>query len=309
MFVSIDNKNFGEAAGSVFYGPDENQILADVITGEATLSSIERPTVADLFDLNSMSLNPVSKAGLMTALLHKISSDSNKFPWDIVKLPEPVKINSSITVCISDPATMIDEIKSSAYPIIKIKLGFDGDEEVVEGLKDITGKIFRIDVNGGWSVEKAEKMIHYLDKYGVELIEQPTPIEYISDWKHLKGSAKTLLFIDEGLNDLNDYYKVADFVDGVNVKMSKSGGIINAKDICRQVRKDKLKLMIGCMVESSIGISQAIYLSSMADYFDLDGPILLKNDISSDIEYNMEKISLNNNIIGGPRIEKEYIKL
>ncbi|MCP4704161.1 MAG: hypothetical protein GY865_06095 [candidate division Zixibacteria bacterium] len=275
----------------------------------AHLSSLVKPTTVDLIDLNSMPFNSISKSGLMAALLHKISSDNNQFPWDIVKLPEPSKINTSVTVCISDPDTMLDELKQSAYSIIKLKLGFDGDEKVVEELKHITGKIIRIDANGGWSVEKAEKMIYNLNKCGVELIEQPTTIDYISDWKHLKGSAKSLLIVDEGLNDLNDYYKVADYVDGVNVKLSKSGGIITAKDICRQARKDKLKVMIGCMVESSIGISQAVYLSSMADYFDLDGPILLKNDISSDIEYNMEKISLNSNIIGGPKIENEYLKM
>jgi len=308
-FISIDNKNFGEASGSVFYGPDENQITADINTGVATLSSIEKPTAVDLFDLNGMSINSVSKSGLIAALLHKISSDNNQFPWDIVKLPEPSKINTSVTVCISDPDTMLNEIKQSPYPIIKIKLGFDGDNKVVEELPRFSGKQFRIDANGGWSVEKAEKMIYYLDKFGIELIEQPTSIEYINDWKHIKGSAKTLLIVDEGLNELNDYYKFADYVDGVNVKISKSGGIITAKDICRQARKDKLKVMLGCMVESSIGISQAVYLSSMADYFDLDGPILLKNDISSDIEYNMENILLGSNIIGGPKIEKEFIKL
>lgn len=274
----------------------------------AHLSSIEKPTVTDLFDLESMAINSVSKSALMAALLHKISSDSNQFPWDIAKLPEPIKICTSITVCITDPETMLNEIKFSAYPIIKIKLGFDGDEQVVEGFKNITGKIIRVDANGGWSVEKAEKMIYYLNKYGVEMVEQPTPIESISEWKKIKGTGKTLLFIDEGLNNLNDYYKVADFVDGINVKLSKSGGIITAKDVCRQAKKDKLKVMLGCMVESSIGISQAVYLSSMADYFDLDGPILLKTDISSDIKYDMEKVSLDSNIIGGPKIEKTYLK-
>lgn len=272
------------------------------------MSSVENPGMADMIDLESMAINPISKSALIAALLHKISSDSNKFPWDIVKLSEPSKISSSITVCISDPDAMLDEIKNSAYPIIKIKLGFDGDEKVVEGLQNITGKIIRVDANGGWSAEKAEKMIYYLNKLGVEIVEQPTPIEFISEWKKLKGTAKTLLFVDEGLNNLNDYYKVADYVDGINVKLSKSGGIIAAKDICRQAKKDKIKVMLGCMVESSIGISQAVYLSSMADYFDLDGPILLQNDISSDIKYDMEKVSVDSNIIGGPKIEKEFLK-
>jgi len=309
VFVSIDNRNFGEAAGSIFYGPDEKQITADIDIGVAHLLSIEKPTVSDLFDLESMNLNGISKSALMAGLVHKISSDGNLFPWDILKLNEPAKIRTSVTVCISDPVTMLNEIKHSAYPIIKIKLGFDGDEQVVGGLQNINGKLIRVDANGGWSVEKAEKMIYLLNKCEVELIEQPTAIEFIREWKHLKSKAKTLLFVDEGLNDLNDYYKVADYVDGVNVKLSKSGGIIMAKDICRQAKNDKLKIMLGCMVESSIGIAQAVYLSSMADYFDLDGPILLKNDISSDIKYDMEKVSVDSNIIGGPKIENKYLKI
>ncbi len=307
--MSIDNRNFGEAAGSVFYGPDEKQITLDIDNGIAHLISIEKPTFADLIDLDSLAINSISKSALIAAVIHKISSDSNKFPWDIVKLPEPIKINSSVTVCISDPETMLEEIKLSPYPIVKIKLGFEGDEEVVDGLKNITGKVIRVDANGGWSIEKAEKMIFYLNKAGVEIVEQPTSIEFIKEWKHIRNSGKVLLFVDEGLNNLNNYYKVADFVDGINVKLSKSGGIIVAKDICRQARKDKIKVMLGCMVESSIGISQAVYLSSMADYFDLDGPILLKNDISSDIKYDMENISVDSNIIGGPKIEKQYLKV
>lgn len=307
-FISIDNINFGEAAGSVYYGPDEKQVISDIKVGITHLLPIDNPSIADLFELNSLKINPISKSGLMAVLLHKISLDKDQFPWDIVELAEPADINTSITVCISDPDTMLEEIKISAYPIIKIKLGFDGDEKVVEGLENITGKVIRIDANGGWSPERAEEMIYYLSNCGVELVEQPTSIEFIREWKNIKGKSKALLFVDEGLNNLNDYYRYADFVDGVNIKLSKSGGIIAAKDICRQAQKNKLKVMLGCMVESSIGISQAVYLSSMADYFDLDGPILLKNNISSDIVYNREKIYVDSNIIGGPKIDEKYLE-
>jgi len=306
-FVSIDNDTFGEAAGSVAYGPDDSLIMTDLDKGTEFLSKTANPTYAELLEVSSMDINPISKSALVAVLLHKLSQKDNVYPWHILKLNGPKDIRTSWTISISDPVSMLEEIKGSKYPILKVKMGFEGDELIADKLRNVPGKVFRVDANGGWTPEKAEKMVHILNRCNINIIEQPTSIDHINDWKNIKGRAKIPLFVDEGLSGLDDYFALADYVDGINVKISKSGGVLNAMSVCRQAGRDKLKIMLGCMIESSIGISQAIYLSSLADYFDLDGPILLKNDLSSDIDYNMEKIAVGKNIIGGPRIHEDYL--
>ncbi len=102
--------------------------------------------------------------------------------------------------------------------------------------------------------------------------------------------------------------RVSDFVDGINIKMEKSGGILEAMRLATQAREDNKKVMLGCMVESSVGISQSIYLSSRADYYDLDGPLLLENDIANGIKYDRESIQVDREIIGGPKLKRDVVE-
>jgi len=306
-FVSIDKKYFGEAAGSVQYGPDDDNIHDDLVAGCRRLESIEWPTVADLRELSQSSLNDVSKSALIGAVLHCISGQSGRFPWQIVDLEPPGRIRTSFTVSIDDPLKMADAIRQSGYPIIKIKMGFDNDESLIPLLRDIPGRLFRVDANGGWDLEKAERMIFQLNRLEVDIIEQPTAVEYIREWPYLRGRSRILLFVDEGLDHLDDYYRFGDYIDGVNIKMAKSGGIIEAAGIARQAVNDRIRVMLGCMVESSVGISQAVYLSSLADYFDLDGPLLLSSDVATGVDVDDEYITVSEDIIGGPKLMKEYI--
>ncbi len=304
--ISIDNISFGEAAGSIFYGPDESTIEEDIIQAIESLPS-DIKSVMELIDLAGREINPVSKSGILSTVLHYLSYKNNEYPWKLVEVDRPGKIVTSFTISIDQPEKMLAEIKQSPYPIIKLKMGFEEDEALMPFLKDMKDKIFRIDANGGWSPEKAQKMIYLAKQADINIIEQPTAVEYISEWKYLSRGSSVNLFIDEGLNSLDDYYKYSDYVNGINIKMAKSGGILEAKKIALRAKKDKMKIMLGCMVESSIGISPAIYLSSMADYFDFDGPLLLQNDIATGIQFNIEQIAVDDNIIGGPKMKEEFL--
>ena len=133
-------------------------------------------------------------------------------------------------------------------------------------------------------------------------------MKLIAEWPHLKGRAPVELFVDEGLNELEDYERLTEYVDGVNIKMAKSGGIMTATAIARRARKDHRKVMLGCMVESSIAISPAVYMSSLADYFDLDGPLLLERDVAEGIRYIDDKISVDETIIGGPKLNESAMQ-
>jgi hypothetical protein len=270
-FISIDNQCFGEAASSVFYGPDEREIKSDLEKGREFLESLNNLTINSLNEIDALNLNTISKSAIIGVMLHHLSKNNKTYPWQLLNLDKPAQINTSFTVSIDKPDRMYNEIVLSSYPIIKIKMGFDGD-----------------------------------DKQGVDIVEQPTDIKFISDWKYIKNRSKVHMILDEGLSTIDDYYRYCDNIDGINIKMSKSGGIIEAIKIARQAKKDKMKIMLGCMVESSVGISQAVYLSSLADFFDLDGPLLLKNDIAIGINFDLDKITVNEDINGGPKIKKEY---
>jgi L-alanine-DL-glutamate epimerase-like enolase superfamily enzyme len=281
--------------------------MRDLDKGGRFLAGKQDLSMSDLYDLDEMEINTVSKAALTAAGLHYISDKQQAYPWALMDLDEPGDIRTSLTVGIDRPEAMLEEINKSQFPTIKLKMGFENDENLIPAMKNIAGKTFRIDANGGWKPEKAEKMIALLSEVGVEIVEQPTSIEYIKDWKYIKGRSKAILILDEGLNSIADYNQYSGLVDGVNIKMAKSGGIIEAKRIALQARRDKAKVMLGCMVESSIGISPAAYLSPLADYFDLDGPILLREDAASGLHYDLDEIRVDENIIGGPKLKREYI--
>jgi L-alanine-DL-glutamate epimerase-like enolase superfamily enzyme len=152
-------------------------------------------------------------------------------------------------------------------------------------------------------------MIFHLARAGVTVIEQPTDISSVNEWPHLKGNNEQVeLVLDEGVAVLQDYEEHKDNIDGVNIKMEKSGGILEAVKIARQARDDKNKVMLGCMVGSSVGIAQSIYMSSLADYHDLDGPQLLEDDIASGIKYERESIRVDREIIGGPKLKRDVIE-
>lgn len=254
-----------------------------------------------------LGINPVSQAAVSSLLVNYLSKKGSIYPWEVFDLDEPERIRTSFTISLDDPDKMYECIVASPYPIIKIKLGSDEDEKLIKALDTVTGKSFRIDVNGGWTPEKAERMISLLRNLDIQLIEQPTDIKFIQDWKYIKGHSKIPLFLDEGLNRLDDYIQYCDYIDGANIKMAKSGGIVEGIRIARRARRDKLRVMLGCMVESSVALSQAVYMASLADYYDFDGPILLENMIAGGIDFNLEKVSVDEDIIGGPKVKKEFL--
>lgn len=305
----LNNRYIGEASGSVYYGPTLDEIEADLKEGAEFINNQEKIDLELLKALRSLKINPISKSALSGMILNYLSGESKRYPWEILDLGTPLGIKSSYTFGIKKPTEMLQELNNSEYPIIKLKMGNEEDILMLDIIDQIKDKEIRVDANGGWSCAKAEEMIFHLAQKGVKVIEQPTSPDYISEWKHIKGKSETVeLFVDEGLNNIDDYHHLAQYVDGVNIKMEKSGGIIEGLEIAKQAIADKKKVMLGCMVESSVGIAQSLYLSSRADYFDLDGPLLLENDIATGINYNKETIEVDREIIGGPKLKREILE-
>jgi len=309
ILTVMNNRYNGEASGSVHAGPSVEEIEKDLKVGLKKLSVLKNISLETIEEVQNWKLNAAARSAISAMLLHYMSGETKRYPWEILQLATPVGIKSSFTVAIADPKEMLDAIKNNDCSIIKVKMGNDDDIKLLDGLSQIKNKVIRVDANGGWEPAKAEEMILHLSRQGIVVIEQPTDFKYIKDWKHLKGKIENVeLIVDEKVNTLKDYQEIAEFVDGVNIKMEKCGGIIEGMKIANAAREDKKKVMLGCMVESSVGISQSVYMSSLADYFDLDGPQLLESDIASGIRYDKESIEVDREIIGGPKLKRDVIE-
>ncbi len=309
IITILNNRYSGEACGSVSYGPDVPVLEAGLKEGENFLKSVKAIDLATIEQLSDLDIPKAATAALVGMAVNFVSGETKRYPWEVLSLGTPVGIRSSFTIGIDEPDRMVSQIQSCPYPIIKIKLGSKDDSRVLAALDAIDGKEIRVDANGAWSCAVAEEMIYHLVKRGVTVIEQPTDIEHISDWPHLKGKHEDVeLIVDEGLNRIEDYHQFKAYIDGVNIKMEKCGGIIEGRKIAEAAHEDGKKVMLGCMVESSVGIAQSVYMSSLADYFDLDGPLLLESDIAEGIRYDREVIEVDREIIGGPKLIRSIIE-
>jgi L-alanine-DL-glutamate epimerase-like enolase superfamily enzyme len=204
---------------------------------------------------------------------------------------------SSVTIGMDEPEVMAEQAKESGYPILKIKLGSEKDEEIVAAICKATRAKLRVDANAGWSRERALQIIPRLAGYGLEFIEQPLAVDDVEGFFWLKERLRAQkvdipIFADETAKTSHDVAKLAGAIDGVVVKTMKSEGIREALRMIHTARAHDLQIMLSCMVESSVGVTAAAHLAPLGDYADLDGPLLIKNDPYRGLTYDGAKFSL-----------------
>ena len=169
--------------------------------------------------------------------------------------------------------------EAEAYPVLKIKVGLDTDEATIEAVRSVTKKPLRVDANEGWKdKEEALRKINWLEKQGVEFIEQPMPASMSEEIRWLRGRVHIPIIGDEACLRPADVPKCAGIYDGVNVKLDKSGGILEAFRMIQIAKSLGMKTMLGCMISSSISVTAAAHLAPLVDYADLDGNLLIAND-------------------------------
>ena len=178
------------------------------------------------------------------------------------------------------------------FPILKIKVGIKNDIEILRELRKITKAVFRVDANTGWTVDEAIKKLNIMEGLGVELVEQPFPVGSVEALKKLKKHVKIPVFADEDVKESKDIPVLSDAVDGINIKLMKSGGIREAIRIIHTAQAHNLKIMIGCNIESSISITAAAHLTTLADYVDLDGHLLVTNDPYAGVAIDKGRLTL-----------------
>jgi len=187
---------------------------------------------------------------------------------------------TTFSIGIDTPEVTKQKVREAeAFPVLKVKVGLDTDEATIEAVRAATKKPLRVDANEGWKDrEVALAKIRWLETQGVELIEQPMPAAMGDDIRWLRGKVNMPIFADEACLRPEDVPKMVDAYDGVNVKVDKAGGLLQALRMIQIARALGLKTMLGCMVSSSVAITAAAQLSPLVDYADLDGHLLIAND-------------------------------
>ena len=187
---------------------------------------------------------------------------------------------TDFSIGIDTPAITREKVKeAAAFPILKIKVGLDTDEQTIAAVRSVTDKPLRVDANEGWTDrEVAARKIDWLSKQNVQFVEQPMPADRIDDLRWLHQRASLPLMGDESCRHPADIPKLVGVFDALNFKLDKTGGMTQTYMMIQMARSLGFKTMLGCMVSSSCSITAAAHLSPLVDYADLDGNLLVAND-------------------------------
>jgi L-alanine-DL-glutamate epimerase-like enolase superfamily enzyme len=293
VLVYLDD-GVGEAAAVPYYGETQEGIIA-------YLKSV-RDLGEDPFDLDAvLAKRPAGSRAARSAIdeaLHDLWG--KKLGQPLYRLfglnPKNIPL-TSFTIGMDEPSVMADSAKQGNYPIIKIKLGSDRDEEIVAAIRKVTDAKLRVDANAGWTREQALYLIPRLAEYDLEFVEQPLAVDDVEGFFWLKEKLRALnvstpIFADETAKTSHDVAKLAGAVDGAVVKTMKSEGIRDALRMIHTAKAHDMQIMLSCMVESSVGVTAAAHLAPLCDYADLDGPLLVKNDPYLGLTYVGAKMTL-----------------
>jgi len=203
---------------------------------------------------------------------------------------------TTFSIGIDTPEITRQKTREAAdYPILKVKVGLATDEATIEAVRSVTKKPLRVDANEGWKdKEEAVRKINWLERQGVEFIEQPLAADRIEDTRWIHSRVHIPIIADEACQHASDIPKLRAAYDGVNIKLDKSGGILEAWRMLQVAKAMSMKTMLGCMVSSSVSVTAAAHLSPLVDYADLDGNLLISNDPFHGVRVERGKLILPN---------------
>jgi L-Ala-D/L-Glu epimerase len=284
LLVQIEHQGligWGEAAPISYY----HQSLDSV---EATLSQVRGMLGDDPFALDAIldtlrQRFPGQSATIaaVDGALHDLVGKLLGIPvWKWLGLDRSRMPLTSMTIGIDEPEVMAQKVReASGFPILKVKVGMPDDEIILSAIRrEAPDKILRVDANCGWTSDTLLERCRQMARFGIEFIEQPTPAGDHQALAQVRAEGLGPLIADESCIGIESVLPCAGVFDGINIKLSKCGGIRQAVRMIHVARAAGLKIMLGCMVETSVGIAAAAHLGPMVDYLDLDGHLLLADD-------------------------------
>jgi L-alanine-DL-glutamate epimerase-like enolase superfamily enzyme len=270
----------GEAA-PVYYRGESVASAADFLTTTAPPLVGDDPFALEDIEerLEDVDGEAGGKAALDAALHDWIGHRLGVPLWRLLGL-SPVAPPTSYTIGIDSLEGTRDRARrASDFRALKIKVGGTEDLERVEAVREESDAPLRVDANEGWTLESARELMPELIRLDVEFVEQPFPAADIDSFQRLRELHPRLpVVVDEGCHDLTDVAPAAGYADGINVKLAKSGGVREALRMIHAARALGLRVMVGCMVESQLGVAPAAAIASLADWVDLDGHLLLADE-------------------------------
>jgi L-Ala-D/L-Glu epimerase len=289
-------KGYGEAPAINYYNITTEQMAGDIemkrpVLEKFALTDPERywHFLHHLFPANPFLVCALDMAGW--DLFGKMVKKPLFQLWNLDPLKAPI---TDYTIGIDTPEMMVKKMKEKEWPVYKIKVGFDGDMELLAALRKHTSASLRVDANAGWTLEQALEKLPAMKELGVELIEQPLAKD---DWEGMAAlfqASEIPLFADESCVFENDVEKCHNRFHGINIKLTKCSGITPARRMIKKARQLDMQVMLGCMNESTIGSAAMLHLAPLADQLDADGPLLLADDLASGLVYEHGKISFAN---------------
>lgn len=285
-------KGYGEAPAISYYNIPVEKMIEDL---ERKRIFIEKFSFTDperywhylhhLFPQNSFLVCALDMAGwdlhgkLKRKQLHQL--------WGLDIDNAPL---TDFTIGIDSTQNMVNKMKEKPWPIYKIKVGTADDIAMVTELRKHTDAVFRVDANAGWTLEEALHKIPLLKNLGVQFVEQPLAKDNWEGMKLLFEKSTLPLIADESCVAEADVEKCYNYFHGINIKLTKCSGITPARRMINKARELEMLLMIGCMNESSVGTAAIAQLAPLLDYVDMDGPLLLAEDIAEGVKFKDGKI-------------------
>ncbi len=298
-------KGYGEAPAISYYNISVEKMMEDlerkkIFVEKFAFSDPERywHYLHHLFPANPFLVCALDMAGwdiygkLKRKQLHQL--------WELDNSKSPL---TDYTIGIDGIENMLAKMQEKPWPIYKIKVGVEGDVEMVAALRKHTDAIFRVDANAGWTLDEALQKIPLLKELGVEFVEQPLAKDNWEGMKVLYEKSALPLIADESCVAEADVEKCKDHFHGINIKLTKCSGITPARRMIAKARELNMKVMIGCMNESSVGTAAIAQLAPMLDYVDMDGPLLLAEDIAEGVGFLYGKILFNDTLGLGVNVE------
>jgi len=289
---------FGEASMPPYLGESHESVIR--FLSQLNLSQFSDPFLTDdILDYveKSMKGNYAAKAAVDIALNDLIGKIVGLPLYKIWGLNPEKTPKTSYTIGIDTPEMIKLKVnEAEPYQILKVKLGRTNDKEMIETIRSVTDKPLVVDINQGWTDRlMALDMIHWLKERGVVFIEQPMLKTNLDDTAWLTQNSPLPIIADEAFQTIDDLEKFKGVYTGINIKLMKCGGLTAAHKICYVAKNMGLKVMIGCMTETSCAVTAAAQLSPLADWADLDGNLLISNDPFSGLKIIDGKITLPEN--------------
>ena len=281
-------KGYGEAPAIAFYNVTVEKMIEDL---ENRKPSIEKFSLTDPERYWHYLHHLIPKNNFLVCALDIAAWDIygklNKKPlykmWELDVAASPA---TDYTIGIDTIEKMVEKIKAKPWPVYKIKLGTAEDIKIMEALRGETDALFRVDANAGWTIEEALTIIPRLKELNVELVEQPLAKDNWEGMKVLYHESVLPLIADESCVMESDVEKCHKYFHGVNIKLTKCSGITPARRMISKARELEMLVMLGSMNENTIGSAAIGHLAPLVDYLDMDGPLLLEEDVATGIGFD-----------------------